>query len=237
MPGHAIPAHAEHHPPPKWVLWVLVSCVAGLYILGFVTASLTPKLLKDNPLGLIALSPRYRNFLLTWNRIGVLPFMVVGTLRLLVSDPIYFLLGRFYGDGAIRWFENAMGGPQGGGQLVRITEKWFKKVADVLCMFFAGPIVCVLAGAAGVRPRRFFTLDAMGTVVVVLVLRVFGRVLKSPVDWVTKFNAHYWKWLTAVAIVSTLIFLVNGGRAHKRFGALHDLEELDREAREDEEQA
>ena len=105
-------------PPPKWVLWTLVGTVAGLYILGFATAGLTPKLLKDHPLALMALSPRYRNFLLVWNRVDFAPFLVVGVLRLLVSDPVYYLLGRFYGDGAIRWFENAMGGPQGGGQLV-----------------------------------------------------------------------------------------------------------------------
>ena len=83
------------------------------------------------------------------------------------------------------------------------------------------------------KPRRFFTLDALGTVLVVLTLRLFGRVLKGPVDAVTRFNAHYWKYLTVLAIVSTLIFLVNGGRAHKRMGALTELEELDREARED----
>ena len=228
------PDTATHRPPPpKWVLWLLVGSVAGLYVLGFVTASLTPKLLKDSPLALIALSPRYRNFLLTWNRIDVLPFVVVGTLRLLVSDPIYFLLGRFYGDGAIRWFENSMGGPEGGGRLVRITEGWFKKVSNLLSAFAAGPIVCVLAGASGMKPRRFFTLDALGTIVVVVVLRLFGRVLKSPVGAVTRFNAHYWKWLTIAAIVSTVIFLVNGGRAHKRLGSITELEELDREARED----
>ncbi len=220
-------------PPPKWVLWVLVGAVAGLYILGFATTGLTPKLLKDHPLALMALSPRYRNFLLVWNRVDFAPFLVVGVLRLLVSDPVYYLLGRFYGDGAIRWFENAMGGPQSGGQLVRLTEKWFGRFSVPLCAFFAGPIVCVLAGAAGVKPKRFFTLDAIGTIGVVLVLRMFGRLLKSPLNWMVKFNSHNWKWLTVIAVLSTGFFLIKGGRAHKKFSSLGDLEELDRERRED----
>ena len=220
-------------PPPRWVLWALVGVIAGLYVLGFATASLTPKLLKDHPLGLMALSPRYRNFLLVWNRVDFAPFLVVGVLRLLLSDPIYYLLGRFYGDGAIRWFENAMGGAQSGGQLVRLTEKWFGRFSTPLCAFFAGPIVCVLAGAAGVRPRRFFTLDAMGTIGVVLALRLFGRLLKRPVDWVVRFNSANWRWLTVIAVVGTVVFLVNGGRAHRRFSSLGDLEDLDRESRQD----
>jgi membrane protein DedA with SNARE-associated domain len=200
---------------PRWTNLLIVGAV-GLYVLGFVTTTLTSKLLKDHPLGLIALSPRYRNFILTANRIDIVPFLVVGVLRLLASDPLYFLIGKYFGDSAIRWFTRMLGGAEGGGKLIVKTEQWFngprKWVAYVLSTFFAGPIVCILAGAGKMRTRTFFILDAMGTVVVVLVLKLFSEPLDPIVKWIVAFNGRYTKWITIVAVLGVILSLTLGGK-------------------------
>jgi membrane protein DedA with SNARE-associated domain len=201
---------------PPWT-WVLVAGVIGLYVLGFTTTALTSKLLKDGRfLELIALSPRYRNYIAGAPRIDFAPYLVVGVLRLLVSDPLYFLIGKYFGDGALRWFENLMGGPEGGGKLITQTEKWWHsgggKVATVLSTFFAGPIICILAGTNKMNPKRFFALDAVGTVIIVLLLRLLAKPLKRPVDWLIKFNGNNWKAITAIAVVFVLVSLLRGGK-------------------------
>ncbi len=203
-------------PRPKWT-WILIAGVIGLYILGFTTTALTSKLLKDEHfLGLIALSPRYRNYIIGSPRIDLVPYMLVGVGRLLISDPLYFLIGKYFGDSAIRWFERLMGGPEAGGKLIATTERWFHsrngKTAIVLSTFFAGPIICILAGSTKMNPRKFFSLNAVGTVIVVMLLRIFAEPLKPATDALVRFNGKYWKYFTAAAVVFVLIAVMRSGK-------------------------
>jgi membrane protein DedA with SNARE-associated domain len=204
------------HQRPTWT-WILIAGVIGLYILGLTTTALTARMLKDGQfLQLIALSPRYRNFVAGASKIDLLPFMTVGVARLLVSDPLYFLIGKYFGDSALRWFERLMGGPEGGGKLISTTEKWFHakngRVAIVLSAFFAGPIICILAGATKMKARTFFLLDFLGTIVVVALLRMLAKPLQPFVDWLITANKKYWKYFTVLAVVFVAISLLRGGK-------------------------
>jgi membrane protein DedA with SNARE-associated domain len=201
---------------PAWT-WILIAGVVGLYVLGLTTTALTSSLLKEERfLGLIALSPRYRNIVLGASKIDLGPFMLVSVARLLASDPLYFLIGKYFGDSALRWFERLMGGADSGGKLISTTERWFHikggRVAIVLSAFFAGPIVCILAGAAKMKARRFFVLDFFGTIAIVVLLRLFAKPLEPVVEFVIDVNKRYWKWLTLGAIGFVILSLARGGK-------------------------
>ncbi len=217
------PTLLPHDPRPAWT-WLLIAGVVGLYVLGFTTTALTSSLLKNEQyLKLIALSPRYRNFIAGSSKIDLAPFLTVGVARLLASDPLYFLVGRHFGDGALRWFERLMGGPEGGGKLIAMTERFFHsrggKVGIVLSAFFAGPIVCILAGQTRMKPRKFFTLDVLGTIVVVLLLRLLAKPLQPAVDWLIDVNKQYWKIFTAIAVVFVVFSLMRGGKDYVKNAA------------------
>jgi membrane protein DedA with SNARE-associated domain len=201
---------------PRWT-WILIAGVIGLYVLGLTTTALTSRMLKDEQyLQLIALSPRYRNFIAGSSKIDFVPFLTVGVARLLVSDPLYFLIGKYFGDSALRWFEKLMGGPEGGGKLISTTERWFHlgkgRVAMVLSAFFAGPIICILAGATKMKAKQFFVLDFFGTIVVVLLLRLLAKPLTPAVDWLIDVNKQYWKWFTLAAVGFVALSLMRGGK-------------------------
>ncbi len=211
------------HARPAWT-WLLIAGVVGLYVLGFTTTALTSSLLKNEQyLKLIALSPRYRNFIAGSSKIDLGPFLAVGVARLLASDPLYFLVGRHFGDGALRWFERLMGGPDGGGKLIGMTERFFHsrggKVGIVLSAFFAGPIVCILAGQTRMKPRKFFILDFLGTIVIVLLLRMLAKPLQPAVDWLIDVNKQYWKVFTAIAVVFVVFSLMRGGKDYVKNAA------------------
>ena len=212
------PTAVESHPEkrPAWT-WLLIAGVIGLYALGLTTTALTSRLLKEEQyLQLIALSPRYRNFIAGSSKIDLAPFLLVGVARLLASDPLYYLVGRHFGDGALRWFERLMGGPDGGGRLISMTERWFHskngKVGIVLSMFFAGPIICILAGQTRMKAKKFFALDFVGTIVVVLLLRLLAKPLQPAVDWLIDVNKQYWKFFTAIAVGFVVLSLLRGGK-------------------------
>ena len=71
----------------------LITVVVGLNILGWFVTAAGPRLLRDHPLLLISLSSRYRYLLLTRDRISAVPQVIVGVLRNLASDPIYWAAG------------------------------------------------------------------------------------------------------------------------------------------------
>ena len=198
---------------PKWLGGFLIGCVAALWILGFITGGAAPELLKNHPLTLMALSPRYRWMVVASPKIDLLPFMSVGVVRLLASDPIYFMLGWVYGDKALAFFEDALGKPA-----MDSTRRFFVKAGTAMALFFAGPIICVLAGAARLNPKRFFTLDVVGTVVVVAVLRLFSKQIEGPINSFLDFNSKYSKWLLVLTVTFTVVAVLRIGS--KRAGAV-----------------
>lgn len=197
---HILPS--DRGTPPRWLAPLLIAVVVGLYILGFATSGLATKLLKDHPLSLIALSPRYRWFILASPRIDVIPYFVVGIARLVASDPVYFALGWFFGDRAIQFFEDSLGKPT-----IDKTRELFLKASTVMALFFAGPVICVLAGAAGMRPKRFFSLNVIGTTVIVAALRVFSDQLDGLITPVLRFNDRYSKYILIGTLALSALYI------------------------------
>ncbi len=183
----------------------------GLNVLGFATNASAPKLLKDNPTLLMALNPRYRYMVVAAPDVEAVTFFFIGLGRLLLSDPIYFALGWFFGDRAIRYFEDALGE-----QTVSQTRALFLRAAPVMAMFFAGPVICVLAGAARMNPRRYFSLDVIGTAIIVLALRMFSSVLDGPINAFLRFNDRNWRWLMAITVITTVVIVARIGSRQLR---------------------
>ncbi len=199
-------------PPPKWLGPTLLAIVIGLYILGIAAGGAAPELLKNHPLTLLALAPRYRWFILTAPRIDVIPYFAVGIARLLASDPVYYMLGWFFGDRAIRFFEDSIGKPA-----IDKTREMFLKASTVMALFFAGPIICVLAGAAGMRPRKFFTLNVIGTTVIVTGLRVFSSQLDGVIQPILRFNDKYSRYILIGTLGLSALYISRAVR--KQMGA------------------
>lgn len=191
--------------PPRRTLVLLVTPIVVLSVVGTVTNALTPTLLAEHPQLLITLEARNRNLLLAASRVDAVPFVMIAVLRRLFSDPLYFLLGHYYGDGAVRWIEHKLGE---GGSVVRVIERGFRRASKVMVFMFPGALVCVLAGATEMKVRTFVALNLAGTVAAVIVLRIFARALDGPVGAVQRFTDRNFRWLTLVTIGATLLWVV-----------------------------
>ena len=64
--------------------------------------------------------------LLVTNYVDAAPYYIVGTLRLLLSDPLFYLLGVLYGDAAIKWMERKA---PTYGKVMRSAERFFSIAA------------------------------------------------------------------------------------------------------------
>jgi len=182
---------------------VLVAVIAVLGVAGSVATALTGPLATRHPLLLIVLEARNRNLILA-RHVALVPFIVVGTVRRVLSDPLYWLLGWWYGDRAIRWLERK----GGGGILVTYTERVFSKAAYPMVFLFPGIVVCSLAGATGMPFVWFLIVNVAGTVATVSVLRLSGDLLGGPVDAVLGFFSHHLVATTGVTVGLVVVSLV-----------------------------
>lgn len=201
------------------MLILLVAPIVAITGMGLLATAFTPALATRHPLLLIALDARNR-FLVLARHVDLGPFVVVALLRRTLSDPLFYVLGRLYGEGALRWLEKK----GGGGQLVVLTEKLFKRAGYPMVFLFPGAIVCALAGQTGMSPAGFLVANVAGTLTSVLLVRRFSSALASPVDALLGFFSRHLVATTCVSVGLVLLSLVLN-RAQGKLDA--DLDALD----------
>lgn len=148
-------------------------------IASWVGDSLLSVLIDRHPALFISLNARNRNMVLARRYLDWWTFFGIGTVRLLVSDPLFFLLGRWYGDAAVRWMERRS--PTYGG-MMRTAERWFAKASYPLLALAPNNVICLFAGASGMTMPVFLAINVLGTVTRLGLLWFFGDVASSPLD-------------------------------------------------------
>ena len=154
-------------------------CSGDLFLAGIV---------DREPALLIALNPRNRNLALATNQLSALTYYLVGFTRLVVSDPLYYLLGFWYGDRAIAWTERRS---RTYGPLIRDGERIFRRSSYPFIFLAPNNIICALSAATGVRLRTFIALNLSGTVVRLILVRWVGEIFRPGIDSILDFIAEY----------------------------------------------
>lgn len=169
-------------------------------------------LVNDRPLLFISLNAQNRNLALASNLLDPWSFYIVGFLRLFAPDPLFFLLGRWYGDGAIRWMERKA---PTYGELLRQLEQWFDKARIPIVAFAPNNPICLFAGAAGMSWAAFLAANAVGTAVRLVLIRVFSEWFDGPLGSLREFIGEYrWPILGVSIVLVALSMLADrrGGR-------------------------
>ncbi len=158
---------------------MIIAPIIVLVIASNVGDALAPSLVDRHPLWLIALNARNRNLVLVTNQLDPFPYYLVGTLRLLLSDPLFYVLGYLYGDAAVTWMERKA---PTYGRLMRTAERFFATAAYPLVFIAPNNYICLFAGAAGMPIIAFVILNVTGTVVRLYLIRVVGDIFDSPIQ-------------------------------------------------------
>lgn len=208
--------------PPRPVVVAVIASLIGLVICSYVGDAMTTYWAEDNPLGLIALNSRNRILVLTTNQLDPLTYYGVAMVRLLVSDPLFYLLGRWYGDGAIRWLEQKWPSQ---GQALRWLESAFGKAAYPLVFLMPNNPICLFAGAAGMRVPVFLALNISGTIARLVAIRALGATFEAPIDDVLDFFGRYRLPLLIASVVLVLLSVtLDRARGGGEIEALRELE-------------
>jgi len=174
--------------PSRRTVTLIVTPIIILVICGWIGDASAAYLVDHHPVWLIALNARNRNLLLVTNYVDPAPYYVVGTLRLLLSDPLFYLLGHLYGDAAVQWMESKA---PTYGKLMRSAEQFFSIAAYPLVFFAPNNFICLFAGASGMAIPVFLVLNISGTIVRLYALRVTGDIFDKPIQRVLEFIRDY----------------------------------------------
>jgi membrane protein DedA with SNARE-associated domain len=203
----------------------------ALVIMSYVGDALAPTLFDTHPVLLMALNSRTRNLVLVTNEVDPVTFYTVGLVRLLVSDPLFFLLGMWYGDAAVEWMERRT---RTWGQFLRQIEQWFGKAAYPIIFIAPNNYVCLFAGAAGMPLKAFFAVNIAGTIFRLWLVRTFGNVFEAPIDdlvgWIGDHRIPLLALSIALVLVSIALEARKGETEVSSLARLDDeLEEIDAE--------
>lgn len=191
-------------------LHLLVFAVSvAITIAGVFAAAFAPILVRDAPLLLLVLQPTSAQMLLVSAKVDLVPFVVVASLRRLLSDFTFFLLGVWYGERAVAWIKRKAGSRRG---FIEGVERVFPTVAPPLIFFFVSPPVSVLAGATGMRLRFFVALKLVGTLVIVFAHRFIADAASGPLATAVRFIERNAVWLTAITMLLTMLVLLRTRR-------------------------
>jgi len=222
---------ARRAPSPK-VVAAVGTLLVIMVVMNWVGDALTTTWAKDHPAWLIALNSRNRILVLTTNNLDPWSYYGIGTARLLLSDPLFFLLGYWYGDAAIVWMEKRT---QTWGQMLRQLESWFSKAAYPLVFIAPNNPICLFAGAAGMPLRAFVILNVSGTLARLWAIRVFGDIFELPIsdllDWFARYRLPLFIISVALLLVSILLEFRKGEPEITSYGKLD--EELEQAARDE----
>ena len=174
-----LPAAVVRRRPSRRQVTAIAVPLAALVVMNYIGDALAPTLVDTHPAWLIALNARNRNLALVTNSLDPWTYYGIGTARLLVSDPLFFLLGYWYGDAAVTWMERRT---KTWGQLLRQIEQWFGKAAYPLIFIAPNNYICLFAGAAGMPLRAFFAVNIAGTITRLWLIRLVGETFQSPLD-------------------------------------------------------
>lgn len=224
MPDSA-PVKPADHRPSRRTLVLLVIPIVGLIVLSNIGNALSTTWFDTHPLALLALNSQNRNLILTTNYLDPWSYYLMGTARLLVADPLFFLLGLWYGDAALQWLERRT---KTLGETVRQMEGVFRRFTYPVVFLFPNQYVCMFAGAAGMSVPGFFVTNLAGTVARLYLIRRLGDTFESPIDSFRDFVVDYRGPLFVISLVLAAAFLVSELRGWR--GGLGDLEDLAEQA-------
>ena len=200
------PAPVTARSGPFWLVAFI-----GLVVCTNIAAAGWASLHDSHPAGLLWLSSRNR-FLVAVVPTGIplWQWCLIATVRLGAAALVCHMIGRVYGDRALRWFWRFLGMPQ---EQVSKFEKAFDNAEWAVVPFFVGSnIVWVLSGAARSSWKRLVPLAVVGLAGRLALLWWLAKEFESQLNSVLRFVDRYQWWFLGGSIAIVLIVNVRNLR-------------------------
>lgn len=216
---------------PRWLLPVLGALILALVAANNIGNAVWAGWVESRPVALIALNSTNKFLLAASINAPFLAFVVVGTLRLLAPDPIFYAIGRIYGDRALHWARDVFPGSSPLLDQVQDDEGAVRRLLDVGVFVMPNNPVCLIAGVTRFPLRRFVVLNVAGTVGRVLLMWWIGHLFADEIQSLLDVVSRYQRWFTMGSVVLVVAYLA--WQTIGRRGLIGGVEELEDELGDD----
>jgi hypothetical protein len=194
---------ADTHATPWWgplTIVAFVVLVVGTNVANAVFASWV----HDQPAGLLALSSRQHYLALTVaDGIGVVPYVVLGTLRIAAAFVVCHLAGRAYRDSILRVFTRYLGVTP---ESLDAYHRGLDAAEVVIIPFFVGSnIVAALTGIRRTAPIKLAILLAIGIAGRLALVWWLAHAFEEPLLDIVNFLQRYQLWAIVISIAAVLL--------------------------------
>ncbi|MCC6525244.1 MAG: hypothetical protein IT373_21505 [Polyangiaceae bacterium] len=186
-------------------LWWLAVPIVLVTAAVWIGTAFAPALAVHAPLALLLLCPAWRHLLLVALELDAATYFALGLARMFLPNPLYYQLGRDHGPRAIHWVEERSGRS---GRVLRRVERLFARFGPFVVLVAPIGTVSALAGASGLRPRLYLTLNLAGNAAQLVGVRLVAAHFGDEVRSVLAFVAERVPLLTIVSVA--LVVLVQG---------------------------
>lgn len=225
--------------PSKQIVTLVTVPLIVLTVLAYAGEALFSTLTPDpdagdpgQPLALILLAPSLRNFALTSTSLDPWTYFGLGVPRVLLTDPLYYLLGFWYGSSAIVWMERRT---RTLGTSLRQVEEGFSRYAYPILFALPYTFTALLAGAARLALWKVLLVRAAGITTRIALVRWLGWTfegsLSNLLGWIGENRVPL---LVASVVLVILTIALEAKKGETKVGALthldEELEEIEHEA-------
>ncbi|MEK7293089.1 MAG: hypothetical protein AAB327_06305 [Actinomycetota bacterium] len=181
-----------------------------LFVIGTIGSNIGPALIDEHPVWVLILSSRNRNLFGSVPYIDLLPYIVIGFIRVLIAGVALYLVGRWYGTRALGWVENNMGELPA---IYRWTERIVDRAGSIALVLMPGSnVVCLMLGHRRMTPRRFIPLISLGIAIKLAVLWQGGRIFEDQIRSFLNYIEKYQWWLVIGLFAISMLQSVRRGR-------------------------
>jgi membrane protein DedA with SNARE-associated domain len=191
-------------------------------VLGWVGDALWGSLIDRNPLALLLLNAKVRYQLLVVNELEPWVFYPVTLVRLLITKPLVWLVGAWYGPRAVGWISDRS---ERSGRVIRWVQRHFPRYGWLIMMVTTANPVCLLAGSVGYSLGWLMVWAVAGTLIRLYAIDVVGGALSDQISWFVDWVVDH-----RVAVVAASITIVAFGlwwQRRRGTSALDDLVSLE----------
>jgi membrane protein DedA with SNARE-associated domain len=224
----AAPAESRYvHIPSRWASHLVITVMVAAFVTGIIGTALSPTLVVDHPLVMVALNANNRYLILVTNDLGSFGFYTVAILRRVIPSIAFFLLGRWYGRRAVKWLA---GREPASTDVVSVVQRLFDRFGWGIVALAPMTFTCLLAGAARLRPKVVVPVVAVSIAVRLVLIRWLGSefsgTLDSVVDWIDRSRG------TLMVVTVGLVLITAWSQRKRRSESFSELTSLEDEVAE-----
>ena len=197
---------------------LVFGAIGTAIVLGWVGDAFWASLVDRSPLTLLLLNAKPRYQILTVNELALWVFLPVALVRLVITKPLLWLTGGWYGPRTVDWIR---GRSHRAGRLVHWAQRHFPRRGWMIMLITTSNPVCLLAGSVGYSLARLMIWAVLGTLIRLLAVVIVGDIFSDAISAFTGWVIDH-----RVPVVALSVTVVVAGIWWQRRKGTSELDEL-----------